>query len=360
MGEILGLGCTHYPGLLGPDDKLPGLFHHLLTAPNVPEHYKQPKNWPAELLAELGNDAGQAAAVRYGERMANGFRAVRKALDEFNPDFVLVWGDDQYENFREDIIPAFCVHGYDDEFEVKPWHNGPNGSNGGGKPNRWNESGDWTLKLKGQRDAAKYLASGLIERGIDVAYSYKPLHHPLAHAFTNTFLYLDWDRKGFPYPVIPFAINCYGSNLLHAKGGISALFIPPRPENEMPDPPSPHPWRCMEVGAAVAETLAASPWRVAVIASSSWSHCFLSPTNGYIWPDQTADRHLFETLSCGDYDAWRTRSLKDMEAAGQHEMLNWMALAGAMEKLGHKKPIVHDYVETWIFASEKCFVSYPV
>ena len=35
MGEILGLGCTHYPGLLGPDDKLPGLFHHLLTAPNV-------------------------------------------------------------------------------------------------------------------------------------------------------------------------------------------------------------------------------------------------------------------------------------------------------------------------------------
>src|SRR5436305_10411756 len=93
MGEILGLGCTHYPGLLGADDKLPGLFHHLLTAPNVPEHYKQPKNWPAELLAELGNDAGQAAAVRYGERMANGFRAVRKALDACNPDFVLVGGD---------------------------------------------------------------------------------------------------------------------------------------------------------------------------------------------------------------------------------------------------------------------------
>ena len=24
MGEILGLGCTHYPGLLLPDDRLPG------------------------------------------------------------------------------------------------------------------------------------------------------------------------------------------------------------------------------------------------------------------------------------------------------------------------------------------------
>ena len=36
MGEILGLGCTHYPGLREPDAQLPGLFRHLLTAPNVP------------------------------------------------------------------------------------------------------------------------------------------------------------------------------------------------------------------------------------------------------------------------------------------------------------------------------------
>jgi len=354
MSEILGLGCTHYPGLFSPEEQLPGLFHRLLTAPNVPARYKEPANWPAELLGELGNDGGLAAAHRYGERMANGFRAVRKALDEFDPDIVLVWGDDQYENFREDIIPAFCVLGYDDDFSVKPWSTG----NGGGKPNRWNEPADWTLDLHGHRDAAKYLATGLIERGVDVAYAYKPLHHPLAHAFTNTFLYLDWDRRGFPYPVVPFAINCYGSNLLHAKGGTSALFMPPRPETEMPDPPSPHPWRCMEVGAAIADTFAGSPWRVAVIASSSWSHCFLSPTNGYLWPDHKADRFMFETLSRGDYDAWRTRSLKDMEAAGQHEMLNWMALAGAMEKLGRREPIVYDYVETHIFASEKCFVAY--
>ena len=33
----------------------------------------------------------------------------RAALDAFNPDFVLMWGDDQYENFREDIIPAYCI-----------------------------------------------------------------------------------------------------------------------------------------------------------------------------------------------------------------------------------------------------------
>ena len=132
MAEIIGLGCTHYPGLLQPDERLPGGFRHLLTAPNVPAQYKDRANWPAELLAELGNDDGVSSARRYGARMAEGFRAVRKALDEFDPDVVLIWGDDQYENFREDIIPAFCVFGLDAEFGLKPWHNG-----NGGKPNRW-------------------------------------------------------------------------------------------------------------------------------------------------------------------------------------------------------------------------------
>ena len=357
MGEILGLGCTHYPGLTVPDERLPASFHRLLAAPGVPAHYKDRANWPAKLIAELGNDQGYSAAQRYSARMADDFRTIRAALDAFNPDLVLVWGDDQYENFREDIIPAFCILGLDDDFAVKPWR--PNGHNGnGGKPNRWGEPADWPLELHGHREAAKYLATGLIERGIDMAYAYKPLHHPLAHAFTNTFLYLDWDRRGFPYPVIPFAINCYGSNLLHAQGGSAALFMPPRDQSTLPDPPSPQPWRCMAVGKAVAEVFAASPWRVALIASSSWSHCFLSPTNGYLWPDHAADRLLFDALSRADYETWRKRSLKDMERAGQHEMLLWMALMGAMETL-HRRPVVQDYVETHIFMSEKCFVSYP-
>jgi hypothetical protein len=51
--------------------------------------------------------------------------------------------------------------------------------------------------------------------------------------------------------------------------------------------------------------------------------------------------------------------LQEMEQAGQHEMLNWMALVGAMEGLGRTEPVIHDYAETHIFMSEKCFVSYP-
>jgi hypothetical protein len=36
--------------------------------------------------------------------------------------------------------------------------------------------------------AAKHLARGLIEAGFDTAYSYKPLHRPLGHAFANAML----------------------------------------------------------------------------------------------------------------------------------------------------------------------------
>jgi len=109
----------------------------------------------------------------------------------------------------------------------------------------------------------------------------------------------------------------------------------------------------------VNEVLARSPYRVALVASSSWSHAFLSPKNGYLWPDHEGDRLLFDAISRADWATWRKRSLAEMEYSGQHEMLNWMALAGAMEALDRKPPVIQDYMETYILASDKCFLSFP-
>ena len=120
MAEILGLGVTHWPTLCMPNEGLTGVFKRTLRAPNVEAARKDPASWPSELIAELGNDDGLSAANRCGERFGNDFRAIRKILDDFNPDLVLVWGDDQYENFREDIVPSFCLLGYDDQFDIKP------------------------------------------------------------------------------------------------------------------------------------------------------------------------------------------------------------------------------------------------
>jgi Catalytic LigB subunit of aromatic ring-opening dioxygenase len=354
MAVILGLGLTHFPPLSWRDENMADLLRMLERAPGVKEEFKDRSNWPREMLAELGDDEGLGAARRHRERLVAGFRRCRQALDDFAPDFVVIFGDDQYENFREDLIPPFCVFGLD-EIRLRPWAGGA----GAMRPNRWGEPADWTFVARGHRDGARAIARGLLERGVDLPYAYRPLHHDgLAHAFTNTLLYLDWERTGFPHAVVPFHVNCYGAGLLATRGGFSHLLGDSTATAAPAEPPAPSPRRCMEVGARLAEVLAESPWRVALVASSSWSHAFLTPRNGYLWPDRDADRMLFEALRRGDFVTWRERRLEDYETAGQHELLNWCVLLGAMERLG-RRPEVVDWIETFVFNSNKCFAMFP-
>ena len=343
MAEILGLGLTHYPPLIGPDeDKNIPLKRTLSSNKNVPEEMKNPSAWPEPMRIEYGEDEGYASSLEHRARLVAGFRRIREELDAFNPDFVVIWGDDQYENFREDIIPPFCVLAYDD-FECQPF--GVEGH--AGRRNVWNEPPGTTFKYRGNREAARTLVSGLIDRGVDMAYAYQPLHQPgLGHAILNTLLYLDYDRKGFEYPVVPMLVNCYGSRVIRNRGG-AIEYLPD------PDPPGPSPKRCLEVGAATAKVLKDSSYRVALVASSSWSHAFLVEKNHWLWPDIESDRARFEELKAGDYQAWARISTDQVEDAGQQEMLNWMCLAGAMDTLDYK-PEILDYVETYVFNSNKC------
>jgi hypothetical protein len=109
----------------------------------------------------------------------------------------------------------------------------------------------------------------------------------------------------------------------------------------------------MEVGAATARVLQDAPWRVALIASSSWSHAFLTEKTCWLHPDMEADRTRFAEFCNADWDAWRRLTTEQIEASGQQEMLNWFCLAGAMEALGRTPEIV-DWVESWTNNSNKC------
>ena len=53
MGEILGLGLTHYPPLSWNDEHMGDIFRLTLTAPNVPDAVKDRATWPAEAIREL-------------------------------------------------------------------------------------------------------------------------------------------------------------------------------------------------------------------------------------------------------------------------------------------------------------------
>ena len=110
MAEVLGVGVSHYPPFSGRDADMAGILRGRLADPDIPASAKDPAGWPPPMQEEWGTDGGIAAAARHRSAMLNGLRRVRRAIDDFKPDVVVIWGDDQYENFREDMVPAFCVH----------------------------------------------------------------------------------------------------------------------------------------------------------------------------------------------------------------------------------------------------------
>ena len=193
MGEILGIGVTHFPGLMLPDAYMSSFLTRTLKSERIPDELKDPARWPEPLRQELAANQDGGAAAEHRRRLAGGFRKVREALDEFAPDFVLIWGDDQYENFREDGVPSFCVFALDG-VDCRPFARAGRAELG----NAWGLASDTVVPVKGHRTAGNYLAASLIKADYDVSYAYQMRHElGLPHAFINTILYLDYDRRGF-------------------------------------------------------------------------------------------------------------------------------------------------------------------
>ena len=59
-------------------------------------------------------------------------------------------------------------------------------------------------------------------------------------------------------------------------------------------------------------------------------------------------------MTVGDYDSWLQATSRDIVNAGQHEMLNWYCLLGAVNELGLQLEW-SDLVKTEIFNSNKAF-----
>jgi hypothetical protein len=93
---------------------------------------------------------------------------------------------------------------------------------------------------------------------------------------------------------------------------------------------------------------------VALVASSSWSHAFLTDKTWHITPDTVADRRLYQLFINRDYEKWQATPSRDIVDSGQHEMLNWFCLTGAVEELGLDLEW-SELVTTDVFNSNKCF-----
>lgn len=347
MAEFLGLGITHYPLLAGTDEHMAGLLRWTLTDPGIPEAEKDVSTWPELMQREWADDV--AAAAGHRAELRAGLARCRAALDEFRPDVVLVWGDDQYENFREEVIPPFCVLAYGDSV-VEPFEL----MNKRGSKNAWGRPDDMTFVMRGVPKEARALADKLLHDGFDVAYSYARRENaPFPHAIANTQLFLDYDNAGteFPYPILPITVNCYGQHVIARRGGL-ARFADIDDANI--DPVGPSPKRCHQLGGAIARALRDTDLRVALVASSSWSHAFLTDKLWHLRPDTPADQRLYDAFVAGDHDTWTSVTSAEIVDAGQHEMLNWFCLLGAAGELGLQLDW-STFVVTDVFNSNKCF-----
>jgi hypothetical protein len=352
MAHFLGLGMTHYPLLAGTDDHMAGLLRGTLTDPDIPAAAKDPTNWSASMQAEWGEDQGRASAADHRAALVAELAKIRAALDDFQPDLVVVWGDDQYENFREEVVPPFCVLAYGD-IEVPAFGY----LNDRGNPNAWGMPYDTTVMLRGDAGASRSLTDALIADGFDMAYSYrKRAGANFPHAILNTQLFLDYDNAGqkLPYPLLAITVNCYGQHAIARQGGMARFAAI---ADEQLDPSGPKPARCIDLGAAVARAYRDTDLRIALVASSSWSHAFLVDKTWHVRPDTESDRRLYDALVAGDVDTWRAVTSTQVVDAGQHEMLNWFCLLGAVKEAGLELRY-SELVESDVFNSNKCFAVY--
>lgn len=352
MAEILGVGITHYPPLLGDPAAYANILRMVLRSRLVPTDQKDPTRWPQAMQEEWHNET--ACAAEHQQRHVHAFREIRKAIDAFQPDAVIIFGDDQYENFKEDVIPPFNMYCMD-AFPAQPF-----GAIAalGGKSNIWGVPGNYEFEVPGAGRLARELVDGVIGRDCPIAYSYKFLNHKhLTHAFANAVVYLDWDRRGWNYPIVPISVNCYGAGVIHTRGGMAQLFDE-RPDEEkhpyldFPGPAAPTPRSCFAVGRALRRVLEERPERFVVIASSGWSHAFLTAKHYWRYPDHAFDLERVEELRRGCHEQWAGLENGKVDDAGSQEFRNWICLAGVVPE---RRARVIDYLETWIFNSQKCF-----
>jgi hypothetical protein len=352
MGELLGLGLSHYPGPAVPAKFWPRHMPTQVERGRLDrEVWENRAAWPEPMRVEWGDDEGQSAARQHQAGLLAGYRRLRRELDEFRPDLVVVWGDDQYENFRKECVPPFCIFIRDD-LPSQPVAGNERGAFRTPE-NAWGLAPDTTVTYQCHKEAANGLTRHLLGEGFDVAYALE-MRHPrgLSHSFALALLYLDFDQKGFDYPIVPFHVNCYGNQLMTT----SAMTVG-ESTGEL-SPPAPSPRRCFEIGRATARYFLASPWRVALIASSSWSHASLTPKHQRLYPDVESDRRRYDELATGRLEEWAKLSIGQVEDAGEHEFLNWVCLAGAMVEAG-QAPSHTEFLETYIFNSTKCFAIFP-
>jgi hypothetical protein len=263
--------------------------------------------------ALLGRAKPDIAQEITADKMRQRYDACQKAivilgdiLRQAEADVIVVLGDDQQEQFHDDNMPTFAVY-HGKSFPVV--------AHAGRNPAAWKsaEENGWAKtapEYETNVALADHVIRSLILDEFDIARCNKLRPEiGVGHAFS--FLY----RRILPggnLPMIPVMVNTY---------------YPPN---------QPTPKRCYGFGQAIRRAIESwdSDKRVAVMASGGLSHVII---------DEDIDQMTLDGLRKQDPELlWRLP--REKLRGGTSEILNWVALAGAV---GSMKMTLVDYVTTY-------------
>jgi len=298
---VLGIGTSHSPQLSvratdwqvlrEKDEHDPRLDYQSLIQRAKP-------NLESELTAEKFRQRDEACQ--------KAIKTLGDTLRKVNPDVVVVFGDDQHEQFQDDNMPTFAI--YHGKSLPVVTHTGRNSA-------AWKsaEERGWATtapEYEAGQSLADHLIRSLVDAEFDIARCNKLRPEiGVGHAFS--FLY----RRVLPggmLPMVPVMVNTY---------------YPPN---------QPTPKRCYAFGQAVRQAVESwdSDKRVAIMASGGLSHVVI---------DEEIDQMTIDGLRSKKPETlWRLP--RERLWGGTSEILNWVALAGAVESMELK---YLEYVTTY-------------
>jgi len=222
------------------------------------------------LSAQTPVDSVAENAAKY-ERVKRAYAVLRAQLEKARPDVLLIFGDDQLEQFTFKNFPAFALFTGESYagYKISRYVGLPVGAP---RPIRDKTPEHWAT-VPAHPVFARALMRELVSDGFDLAFSNELIDEDegMGHAFMRPMTYLD---PAYALPTVPLFVNCYYG-------------------------PQPTARRCFELGRAVRAAIERIPLdlNVAVLASGGLWHLPNVPDS---WLDESFDAAILERLQTGD------------------------------------------------------------
>lgn len=205
------------------------------------------------------------------KRIHAAFAVLREKLHAAKPDVILIFGDDQLEQYDFRNFPALALYTGESYsgYKVSRMIGLPVGQK---REERPKTPENW-VTLKNHQPFAQALMKELVHDGFDLAFSdgLTDEEEGMGHAFMRPLHYLDPE---YTVPMVPFMVNCY---------------FGPQPTGK----------RCYQLGRAVRAAIERIPLdlNVAVIGSGGLWHL---PNYPLSWLDESFDQNILARVRSGN------------------------------------------------------------